>query len=182
LSFGGGARPGTGSVRWFGGGTAGAGAARQATYRSEQEVPVMMKYERSVIRAERVRRVPSHFSWLDQRLVRDGWLRGLSHTARSLYLFLGTVADRQGLSWYGDGRVMVELGMSLAELDGARAELVAADLIAYQMPLYQVLELRARPAGAGVPTQVQRTSPKERAATPAEVSALIRATFGAVGR
>jgi hypothetical protein len=142
----------------------------------------MMKYERSVIRAERVRRVPSHFSWLDQRLVRDGWLRRLSHPARSLYLFLTTVADPQGLSWYGDGRVMVELGMSLSELDGARAELVAADLVAYRPPLYQVLELRARPAGTASAAQVQRASGGERAATPAEVSALIRATFGAVGR
>lgn len=142
----------------------------------------MMKYERSVIRAERVRRVPSHFSWLDQRLVQEGRLRGLSHAAHSLYLFLADVADRQGLSWYGDGRVMVELGMSLAELDGARTELVVADLIAYQPPLYQVLELRSRPAGTEVPSQVQRPSAGERAATAAEVSALIRATFGAVGR
>jgi hypothetical protein len=142
----------------------------------------MMKYERSVIRSDRIRRVPSRFSWLDQRLVRDGWLRRLSHPAHSLYLFLADVADHQGLSWYGDGRVMVELGMSLAELDGARAELVAADLVAYQPPLYQVLELRARPAGAQVPAQVQRPSSGERAATPAEVSALIQATFGAVGR
>jgi len=141
-----------------------------------------MKYERSVIRAERVRRVPSQFSWLDQRLVRDGWLRGLNHPARSLYLFLTTVADHQGLSWYGDGRVLVELGMSLAELERARTELVLADLIAYQMPLYQVLELGSRRAGAGVPVQVRRPSPGERAASPAEVNALIRATFGVVGR
>lgn len=77
---------------------------------------------------------------------------------------------------------MVELGMGLAQLDGARTELVAADLIAYQPPLYQVLELRARPAGADVPARVQRRSPGERAATPAEVGALIQATFGAAGR
>ena len=81
-----------------------------------------------------------------------------------------------------DGRSYEMIFVDDRSTDGTRAELVAADLIAYQMPLYQVLELRARPAGAGVPTQVQRTSPKERAATPAEVSALIRATFGAVGR
>jgi len=141
-----------------------------------------MRYERSVIRAERVRRVPSQFSWLDQRLVRDGRLRSLSQAAHSLYLFLAVVADHQGLSWYGDGRVLVELGMSLAELDRARTELVLADLIAYQMPLYQVLELGSRPAGVEVPVQVRRPSGGERAATPAEVRALFHATFGAVGR
>lgn len=140
-----------------------------------------MRYERSVIRPERVRRVPSRFSWLDQGLVRDGRLRGLSHAGHSLYLFLATVADNQGLSWYGDGRVMIELGMSLAQLDGARTELVAADLIAYQPPLYQVLELRP-PCRPVMPAVVPRAVPGERAATPAEVRALIQATFSAVGR
>ena len=140
-----------------------------------------MRYERSVIRPECVRRVPSRFSWLDQGLVRDGRLRGLSHAGHSLYLFLATVADNQGLSWYGDGRVMVELGMSLAQLERARTELVAADLIAYQPPLYQVMELRS-PCRPVMPAVVPRTEPGERAATPAEVRALIQATFSAVGR
>ena len=173
---------GSWSVRWLGGGTANEsvspGMAPQIT---EQEAPVMMRYERCVIRPERVRRVPSRFSWLDQGLVREGRLRGLSHGAHSLYLFLATVADNQGLSWYGDGRVTVELGMSPAQLESVRAELVAADLIAYQPPLYQVLELRP-PAGPVIPAGVRRSGPAERPATAAEVRAMIQTAFGTVDR
>jgi hypothetical protein len=105
----------------------------------------------------------------------------LSHAAHSLYLFLATVADHQGLSWYSDGRVMVELGMNWTELETARRELLGADLVAYRPPLYQVLELA--PA-VGVVTCVGRVTggPAERPATPAEVHALIQAAFGPVGR
>jgi len=140
-----------------------------------------MRYERFVIRPERVRRVPSRFSWLDQRLVREGRLRGLTPGAHSLYLFLAVVADNQGLSWYGDGRVMVELGMSLGQLESARALLVAADLVAYQPPLYQVLEVRPQ-AGPVCGPGHQEAGPAERPATAAEVRALIQARFGAVNR
>ncbi len=141
----------------------------------------MMRYERCVIRPERVRRVPSRFSWLDQGLVREGRLRGLSHGAHSLYLFLATVADNQGLSWYGDGRVTVELGMGAAQLESVRAELVVADLIAYRPPLYQVLELRP-PAGPAIPAGVRRPEPVERPATAAEIRVMIQTAFGAVDR
>jgi hypothetical protein len=105
----------------------------------------------------------------------------LSHGAHSLYLFLATVADNQGLSWYGEGRVAVELGMGPAQLETVRAELVAADLIAYRPPLYQVLELRPL-AGPVIPAGGQRSGPAERPATAAEVRALIRTVFGAVDR
>ena len=154
------------------------GKASQIT---RQEAPVMMRYERCVIRPDRVRRVPSRFSWLDQRLVREGRLRGLSHAAHSVYLFLATVADNQGLSWYGDGRVTVELGMGSAQLETVRAELVAADLIAYRPPLYQVLELRPQ-AWPAIPAGVRRPEPAERPATPAEVRAMIQTAFGTVDR
>jgi hypothetical protein len=140
-----------------------------------------MRYERSVIRPDRIRRVPSQFSWLDQRLVQEGRLRGLSHAAHSLYLFLADVGNNQGLSWYGDGRVMGDLGMSLAQLESARAELIRADLIAYQPPLYQVLEIPPR-ASTAVPAESQPPGPVECPATQVEVSAIIQATYRAMGR
>jgi hypothetical protein len=142
-----------------------------------------MRSERCVIRPERVRRVPSRFSWLDQGLVREGRLRGLSHAAHSLYLFLAIVADAEGLSWYGDRRVMEELGLGGTQLAGARGELLAADLVAYRAPLYQVLALSRRPAAAVVEVGgVGAGGEAERGLTPAEVRALIEATFGAVDR
>ena len=45
------------------------------------------------------RKVPTQFSWVDQRLVRDRYIAQLSPQACALYLFLVTVADAQGLSW-----------------------------------------------------------------------------------
>ena len=51
---------------------------------------------------DRIRTIPEQFSWVDHRLVRDHHIERLSHQAASLYLFLVTVADCQGLSYYSD--------------------------------------------------------------------------------
>lgn len=87
------------------------------------------------------RQVPTQFSWIDQRLVRDNWLPRCSHRAWTLYLFLVVVADSQGLSYYGDPAVLRHLCCTAEALQAARQELIAAHLIAYQKPLYQVLSL-----------------------------------------
>jgi len=98
-----------------------------------------------LLRPERLRTVPSQFSWLDHRLVRERRLDGCSTEALALYLFLVTVADAKGLSYYGDASVRTRLGLEAARLDAARRTLIDADLIAYEAPLYQVLSLD-RPA------------------------------------
>jgi hypothetical protein len=91
---------------------------------------------------QRVRRVPHQFSWIDQRLVRDGHIsRCGGAQALGLYLLLVTVADSQGLSYYSDKTAARLLGLSEKELRQARHNLVNAGLIAYQAPLYQVLSL-----------------------------------------
>ena len=91
--------------------------------------------------AERIRKVPRHFSWIDHRLVRDRHIENCSHPAASLYLFLVTVGDAQGLSYYGDKSMIKYLCMDQKALDDARAKLVRIGLIAWQKPLYQVLSL-----------------------------------------
>lgn len=91
---------------------------------------------------QRVRRVPHQFSWIDQRLVRDGHISRCGGVqALGLYLLLVTVADSQGLSYYSDKTTARLLGLSEVELRQARHNLVKAGLIAYQAPLYQVLSL-----------------------------------------
>ena len=89
----------------------------------------------------RVRQVPRQFSWVDQRLVRDRHIARCDAEALALYLFLVTVADAQGLSFYADASVGRLLSWSPAELERARATLIRAGLIAYEAPLYQVLAL-----------------------------------------
>lgn len=100
---------------------------------------------------QRRRKVPSQFSWVDQRLVRDRHICGCGPEALALYLLLVTVADAEGLSYYSDRTAAALLSLQPAALAAARRELVAAGLIAYRKPLYQVLSLdpldRARGAG-----------------------------------
>ena len=97
--------------------------------------------QKQILRPDRLRQIPAQFSWIDQRLVRDQFLRRGDPAAWTLYLALVTVADAQGLSYYSDntlGRLLKLDGLQLAQ---ARQQLVAADLVAYQKPLYQVLAL-----------------------------------------
>ena len=103
------------------------------------------------IRPERLRQIPSGFSWVDHRLIRHRRLEGCPHTAWALYLFLVTVADAQGLSYYSDASLCRHLQMDPRQLAGARRQLETADLIAYRKPLYQVLGLQDPASGAALP-------------------------------
>ena len=91
--------------------------------------------------AQRIRKVPRHFSWIDHRLVRDRHIENCSHAAATLYLFLVTVGDAKGLSYYGDTSITQRLSMDQSTLSAARANLIHAGLIAWKKPLYQVLAL-----------------------------------------
>jgi len=105
-----------------------------------------MAVVKRVLCRQRLRTVPPQFSWIDHRLVRDNHIHGRSAEALALYLFLVTVADRQGLSYYADKTICRLLPLDERSLAGARQELITAGLIAYQRPLYQVLALDAPPA------------------------------------
>ncbi len=111
----------------------------------------MPVYKR-VLCKERLRQVPPQFSWIDHRLVRDRHISRCSTNALALYLFLVTVCDGQGLSYYADKTICRLLRLDAAMLGCARAELIANRLIAWQTPLYQVLAL----GPASPPTRQQR--------------------------
>ena len=89
----------------------------------------------------RVRRPPATgWSWVDRRFMREHAAR-LSRDAMLLYFFLSAVADRHGLSFYGDATVAALLRMPLPVLLQARDELLTHDLIAHETRLTQVLSL-----------------------------------------
>jgi hypothetical protein len=67
--------------------------------------------------------------------------RALRHARPGLYLVLVTVADAQGVSYYGESSLARLLSMSTAQVQQARATLIRLDLIAYERPMYQVLSL-----------------------------------------
>jgi len=93
----------------------------------------------------KLRNVPRQFSWVDQRLGREHYIDRLSHGACALYLFLLTVAEAQGLSFYSDLALCRRLSMDHLALHRARQALIACALVAYDSPLYQVLALDKEP-------------------------------------
>ena len=98
-----------------------------------------------VICSERVRKIPTQFSWVDHRLVRERHIERCDAHAAALYLFLVTVADAQGLSYYCDASLGRSLSTDPVRLSKARGDLIRTGLIAYQRPLYQVLALDSPP-------------------------------------
>ena len=118
-----------------------------------------MKTVKQLLRPERLRRVPEQFSWIDQALVQRHLIDRCDARAAALYLFLVTVADAQGLSYYGSASLAQRLHLSTEELGAARQQLIELDLLAYQVPLYQVLAI------AGT-TAVLRTASRSPAPPP----------------
>jgi hypothetical protein len=100
-----------------------------------------MMTRKQVLCEERTRQVPPQFSWVDHRLVRDGYCRRCRPEELALYLVLVTVSDAEGLSYYGDEGLARLVGVPSDRVAELRAGLVKADLVAYSHPLYQVLEL-----------------------------------------
>ena len=101
--------------------------------------------------SKRLRKVPTQFSWVDHRLVRGRLLSGTSTDGWALYLFLVSVGDELGLSYYSARSICEHLGIDSQALSQARVELLDCELIAWEAPLYQVLDLasaRSRPAPA----------------------------------
>lgn len=97
--------------------------------------------EKHLLCRDRLRRVPEQFSWVDQRLIRLEYIRRCDCRGWALYLLLVTVADAQGLSYYSDRKTAELLSLNPGEVIEARRQLLAAGMIAYERPLYQVLAL-----------------------------------------
>lgn len=75
--------------------------------------------------------------------------------AAALYLFLVTVSDAQGLSYYSEATLTARLHLSTEALVAARQQLITIELVAYQAPLYQVLAL----SGLAPPTRPRVSAP-----------------------
>ncbi len=99
-----------------------------------------------------LRKVPKQFSWVDQRLVRDHHIEHFSHKAAALYLFLITVADARGLSYYSDSTLSKRLSMDHLAIGRARNELIRLELIAWKKPIYQVLPIKETLQGSSKQT------------------------------
>lgn len=104
-------------------------------------------YRKRPINNVRIRRITGSFGWIDHRFINTGFIKKLGSWEILLYLFLVTVADRYGLSFYGDKAISRLLKMDEASLSKVREGLISKSLIDYKNGLYQVLEL---PVGASI--------------------------------
>ncbi len=102
---------------------------------------------KEIICRDRIRSINGGFGWVDHRLVRDRYVQRCSPVALAVYLFLITVSDADGISYWGKSALCDRLQIGKAELNHAQAELEAADLIAYEKPIWQVLQLPINPKG-----------------------------------
>src|SRR3990167_8723369 len=92
----------------------------------------------------RIRRIEGSFSWIDHRLVTQGWVDVLSRDEILLYLWWTTVGGKNGVSVYSDEKPARRLKLAVGGIRLARRGLVGKGLIAYENGVVQVLPLPSR--------------------------------------
>lgn len=107
---------------------------------------------KSPILPERVRHISGSFSWLDHRLLHNGFLQLMQPEEMLLYFFLVLVGDKNGVSFYGYDSILNLLKLTLDQYITARNRLIDLSLIAFENGRYQVLELPEKPTYS-VPTR-----------------------------
>lgn len=101
--------------------------------------------KKRILIPSRIRSIQGGFAFIPHRFLSDGFIKRLEPYESLLYLFLVMVSDAHGLSYYGDASICRLLKMNADELEQCRQVLIEEDLIAFDAPLYQVLELPVKP-------------------------------------
>jgi len=100
------------------------------------------------INPSRLRKITGSFSWLDHRLLHEGYLAAMEPAEMLLYFFLVLVGDRNGISFYSEEKIAALLKIEVERLFAARARLIDKSLLAFEAGRYQVLQLPTRPSRA----------------------------------
>jgi hypothetical protein len=101
--------------------------------------------KKRILNRSRLREIQGGFAFIPHRFLNDGFIKRLGPDELLLYLFLILVSDAYGLSYYGDPAICRFLGLNLPALEQGRQILIDEDLIAFETPIYQVLELPTKP-------------------------------------
>ena len=96
------------------------------------------------IRFDRIRKITGSFSWIDHRILSDGYLMAMAKHELLLYFFLVLVGDNNGVSFYGYDKICRLLKLTVDEYAGARDALLKKELIAFKQGRFQVLGLPER--------------------------------------
>ncbi len=114
--------------------------------------------EKRILDRSRIRAVEGGFAFIPHRFLMDGFIKQLESGELLLYLFLALVSDAYGLSYYGDSAICRLLKTNPTDLEQYRQTLLAQDLIAYDPPLYQVLELPHKPVKMEKQTRISSST------------------------
>ena len=93
------------------------------------------------IMPERIRKISGSFSWIDHRILTDGFLTSMTSPEILLYFFLVLVGDKNGVSFYSYDKICQLLKIELDDYIQARNLLMKRSLIACHEGRFQVLEL-----------------------------------------
>jgi len=104
-----------------------------------------------------IRRISGSFSWIDHRLLSDGFLSAMAAEEILLYFFLTLVGDKNGVSFYGYDKICQFLKMDVDRFVWARDQLIDKSLIACENGRFQVLQL---PKKVNRPNIVQPRIPR----------------------
>ena len=119
--------------------------------------------KKKILNPDRVRRISGGFSFIPHRFLSDGFLASLRQKELLLYLFLVTVSDRYGLSFYSYDAICTSLEMDLDQYTSARDALIDKDLLAFDGTIFQILELPVKPVLSATNTQTEFHPTKDQA-------------------
>ena len=109
--------------------------------------------DKSIIAANRKRKISGSFGWIEHRFIREGYIKALTKQEILLYFFLALVSDKNGISFYGADRVMSLLQLEEAAYFRALSGLEQKDFIYRQGNKVQLLSLPEYETQASVITQ-----------------------------
>jgi hypothetical protein len=110
----------------------------------------------------RVRYPRGAYGWVDLAVITGGYIERLGSKAALTYLFLCSVGNTQGLSCWSRRRLSQVLGLSPDDVDGAFLKLTAADLVATNGRVVQILPLETTGpcrGGRSLAPDVERPAP-----------------------
>ncbi len=98
-----------------------------------------------ILNSHRIRKIKKGFGFIPHFFLRGGFLASLERDEIILYFFCILAANCYGVSYYGDQHLCKILNLSAEELQTARLGLIEKDLLSFDSPWYQLLELPGKP-------------------------------------
>jgi hypothetical protein len=114
----------------------------------------------------RVRYPRGAYGWVELKVVTEGHLQALDRETALTYLFLCTVGNREGISFWSRPRIARTLNLSLDAVDAALRTLSATDLIAVNERVVQVLPVPVRCANPLIVAHTTTNPPRATSTCP----------------